>query len=78
MDNLRIDSKAILMEKRDEAIEHLKIDPTNERWTWILELTLRKIAELNAKKPMWRAPHGQNGIDNKSSYGSIIAHQEAK
>ncbi|KRO16186.1 hypothetical protein [Lacticaseibacillus saniviri] len=78
MDNLRIDSKAVLMEKRDEAIEHLMDDPSSESWTWILQLSQRKIAELNAKKPMWVQPHGQDGIDNKSSYGSILAHQEAK
>lgn len=75
MDYLRIDSKAILMDKRDEAIKHLMDDPTNERWTLILELTLRKIAEMNAKKPMWVQPHGQDETTNKLIYTSIISRE---
>ncbi|MCG4280886.1 hypothetical protein [Lacticaseibacillus saniviri] len=78
MDDLRIDRKAILMEKRDEAIDHLMDDPTNERWTRILELNLRKIAELNAKKPMWVQPHGQDETDNKLIYEFILSHQKER
>ncbi|WP_054778030.1 hypothetical protein [Lacticaseibacillus saniviri] len=71
-------SKQILLEKRDEAIDHLMDDPTSQSWSWVLELTVRKIAELNAKKPMRRQPHGQDGIDNKSSYEFILSHQKER